>query len=493
MVGRHRFGNGGGAARGRTACLTGAKLGVVLHWGLYSVPGWAPCEGSAVEILAEHPGDFLLRAPHACWYDNALRFPESATAVFHRRNYGVRPYASFRDAFEEGLKHWDPVQWAQLFHAAGARFVVLVAKGWDGYCLWPTSVPHPIRPGWHAPRDVVGELGRAVRAWGLRFGLAYSSGVDWSFDHTPVRSLAELLAAAPRERPYRAYVQAQYRELVERYQPDILLNDPWWPGSPLARRRLVASYRKAVAGGLVNDRWCTHGAVRLLLRLRMGRRLADAVLARRARARKGIFPCSWGSGDFQTPEHALPEETQREDWVTFRPLGLSYGWNQNESSADIPQPPHLIRLFLRAVAKGGCLALGIGPTSDGTVPSAQQERLLALGRWLGRYGEGIYESRPWREGAERSAGDRVQFTIRGRTLYALVLDEPRDSVLELPAPPSPPDRVRLPGGGELSWRTDGQRLVVTLPRPAPELPFVVALDGAARGVPERGRVGESAV
>ena len=106
--------------------------------------------------------------------------------------------------------------------------MVLVAKHHDGYCLWPTGVDNPCRPGWHSRRDVVGELAGAVRAAGMRFGLYYSGGLDWTFDDRPLGSMADVLAAVPRGE-YPAYAEAQVRELIDRYRPSVLWNDIAWP------------------------------------------------------------------------------------------------------------------------------------------------------------------------------------------------------------------------------------------------------------------------
>ena len=113
--------------------------------------------------------------------------------------YGTSPYAQFAADWEAALAQWDPHAWAARFAATGARYVVFVAKHSDGYCLWPTAVANPHRAGWHCPRDVVGEMGEAVRAAGMRFGLYYCGGFDWTFNTWPIGSMADVLAAIPRE------------------------------------------------------------------------------------------------------------------------------------------------------------------------------------------------------------------------------------------------------------------------------------------------------
>lgn len=83
----------------------------------------------------------------------------------------------------KGIQDWNPSAWANLFKNAGARYVVLTAKHHDGFTLWPSDVKNPHRTEEHTrlDRDIVGELGQSVRHVGMRYGLYYSGGLDWSF------------------------------------------------------------------------------------------------------------------------------------------------------------------------------------------------------------------------------------------------------------------------------------------------------------------------
>ena len=88
--------------------------------------------------------------------------------------------------YKKGIQDWDPAQWARLFRKAGAKYVVLTSKHHDGYTLWPSRVPNPYRDESQTElsRDIVGELGVAIRHAGLKYGLYYSGGLDFSFPDT---------------------------------------------------------------------------------------------------------------------------------------------------------------------------------------------------------------------------------------------------------------------------------------------------------------------
>jgi alpha-L-fucosidase len=114
-----------------------AKLGIFVHWTPASVPAFAPTASEIGELFASGRPDALASVPYSEWYENSLRFPESPVSAYHREHYGDRPYRAFAEAWERALDQWDPRAWAERFAATGARYVVLVTKHMDGYCLWP--------------------------------------------------------------------------------------------------------------------------------------------------------------------------------------------------------------------------------------------------------------------------------------------------------------------------------------------------------------------
>lgn len=67
---------------------------------------------------------------------------------------------------------WNPAQWAELFKAAGAKYVVLTSKHCDGWANWQSPAKWNYNSVENGPgRDLVGELTNATRAAGLKMGL----------------------------------------------------------------------------------------------------------------------------------------------------------------------------------------------------------------------------------------------------------------------------------------------------------------------------------
>ena len=69
------------------------------------------------------------------------------------------------------------------------------------------------------------------------------------------------------------------------------------------------------------------------------------------------------------------------------------------------------------MAKGGCLALNVGPDSEGVIDDVVYERLGKVGKWLDKNGEAIYATRI----TPNYHCGNVWFTANkdGKTLYAI--------------------------------------------------------------------------
>ena len=320
-----------------------AKLGIFVHWGLYSVPAYASKEGYS---------EWLYRGLMS-------RDPGRMRAM----SYFADTTLPVREMYAQLTRHWhaelwQPADWARLFRQAGARYVVLVTKHHDGYSLWDD----PFQPQWNSTvsgprRNIVAELTDAVRAQGLTMGFYYSLPEwshplhRWTLDpHDSIRRYVD------------SYMVPQFKHLVSTYRPDLIFADGDWDftADQLRSAELIDWYYRTVGpSAIVNDRWgqgTKHG--------------------------------------FKTPEYSAGIADTTRPWAECRGIGRSFGLNRNEDLANYLTPTALIQHFCELVAHGGGLTLNVGPYADGTIPLIQQERLLALGQWLEVNGEAIYGSRP---------------------------------------------------------------------------------------------------
>jgi alpha-L-fucosidase len=163
-----------------------AKLGIMLHFGLYSIPA---------------KGE---------WYEYDAKVPAAQ-------------YAELATRFKP--RHFDPDLWAALAKEAGARYMVMTARHHDGFALFnsPCSYRHFDSMHSAAREDFIATYVRAARRHGLEVGIYYSL-LDWRFPgyFHPVR-LASNAALMKKE------VYCQVRELMSNYgRISVLWYDGGW-------------------------------------------------------------------------------------------------------------------------------------------------------------------------------------------------------------------------------------------------------------------------
>lgn len=415
-----------------------AKLGLFVHWGLYSVPGWADVLDRS-GVTAENA---YARHQYAEWYANTVRIEGSPTRARHREIYGPdHDYEDFADEWRPAVGSVEGI--VELAERAGARYVVPTTKHHDGFCLWDSATTRFSSAQRGAGRDLIEEFAAAVRTAGLKLGVYYSGALDWHVtDLPPLTSNDELFALRRNDPAFAAYAAAQLRELVDRFAPDLLWNDIDWPDAgkydgPDSLQQIFRDYLVAVPEGMVNDRWGVP---------------AHGVLTR---------------------EYQDIDSVQPEVFESTRGLGLSFGYNADESPEHALDGAELIRLLVDVVSKNGNLLINVGPRADGSIPELQAAALEQLGAWLERHGAAVYGTRPWGHETVTVSPAGVRFT-RGaaadgsEVLNVLLLDpaagpieltdEVSAAIRQIAATPS--DGHGIPAGEAVVDLT-GARVVVT--------------------------------
>jgi alpha-L-fucosidase len=447
-----------------------AKLGILICWGPFSVPAWAPLSGGMPRVVAEYGWEhWFANNPHAEWYANSMLIPGSPTQAHHRSRWGrLARYDAFARVFRQGLKNWDPAALMDPVGRSGARYVVVSAKHHDGFLMWPARRRNPKRRAWQLQRDIIGEIAEAARVQGQRLGIYYSGGLDWTFGGGTIRGIDALQRSTPRSKAYSAYVDAHWRELIALHAPSLLWNDI---GSPPSQSllRLFESYYEAVPDGLVNDRFGQQpqqeeGLAARALQAVLG------VLGRRARDRasRGLGSPDAKHADFRTVEYELPAEELGRPWECVRGMGTSFALNAAAPDDSMLGVDSLVRLFVDIVARGGNLLLAIGPAADGTLSDGQRSRLLGIGQWLKLNGESIYGSRPWGDTeSETPDGVPIRYTTRGMTVYAILLGTPPGRTIVLPSLRLLPYAgVRILGSlSYVTWFQEGSDVHIKLSEP----------------------------
>lgn len=367
-------------SRPTPAWFSDAKFGIFIHWGVYSVPAYAP-------VL---PG----KLAYAEWYWRAMTDGKakstnpvySGTWDYHQRRYGVNhPYERFAPQFTAEL--FDPDHWADVFQRSGAKYIALTSKHHEGFALWPSQEASATwgRP-WNAvevgpKRDLLGDLTDAVRGKGLKMGFYYSL-YEW---YNP-------LYLSDKPRYVREHMFPQFKDLVTRYKPSIIFSDGEWEmnSAEWHSPELLAwlfNESPVKADVVINDRW-----------------------GKDTRHKHGGY---W------TTEYTPGMSGSDHPWEESRGMGFSYGYNRAERLENYHTGQELVVMLSDLVSRGGNLLLDIGPAADGTIPVVMEERLLEIGSWLKTNGDAIYDTRPWRIAKQWSAGEvpKVDYNKEFETNY----------------------------------------------------------------------------
>jgi alpha-L-fucosidase len=166
-----------------------AKLGIFIHWGIYSVNG----------------------------------IDESWS--FHNKKISWPDYMKQLKGFT--ASSYDPEYWADVIQGSGAKYAVITTKHHDGVALWNTKEKHyDVVDNTPAKRDLLAPFFSAIRKRGIKAG-AYFSLLDWSYPDYPgfLRDSSRYSISQDYNRwqKFRGFLHNQLQEVSEQFKPDL-----WW-------------------------------------------------------------------------------------------------------------------------------------------------------------------------------------------------------------------------------------------------------------------------
>ena len=171
-------------------------------------------------------------------------------------------------------------------------------------------------------------------------------------------------------------------------------------------------------------------------------------------------------GDYFTPERVVPGSKEASDkpWFTIYPLGTDFSYDPD--AANYKGTEWIVHNLADAVAKGGGLQVGVGPSAHGEFHPEAIRQMKGAGAWLKVNGEAIYATRP-RKGTLWSEGETVRYTRSkdSRFVYAILTEWPGTQIVLREVRPAAGSMVTLLGSdASLSWKFDSaQRTIITLP------------------------------
>jgi alpha-L-fucosidase len=351
-----------------------AKFGIYFHWGVYSVPAY-----------------------DSEWYPRWMYVPgrtDWGGTVFehHEKTYGPVSEFNYHDFIPMFTgEHFDAKEWADLFKQAGARYAGPVAQHHDGFAMWGSDV-NPWNARDMGPKtDILGELFAELKKNDMKTIATFHHArllqryaddpAQWAKNtpdpgwdsHYPYHpdyitsttdsKLRKLYGNIP-EFEFPDYWLNQVNEVVDKYAPDIIWFDTWLYTIPeYYRKKMVAHhFNTAVSRG------------------------QEPIVV----YKHENLPPDVGILDI---EQGGKTELSEDYWMTD--ITISYGsWCYTEGQT-YKDPSLIIRNMIDVWSKKGIVLLNVSPKADGIIPDAQREVLNAIGRWIEKHSEAVYDTRAY--------------------------------------------------------------------------------------------------
>ncbi|MBR5772023.1 MAG: alpha-L-fucosidase [Clostridia bacterium] len=362
------------------------KLGIFIHWGIYSVPGY----GNE-------------------WYSRGMYDINHREFGYHVTHYGNQKDFGYKD-FIPMFKgeYFSAEKWVSLFKEAGAKFVMPVCEHHDGFAMYKTEFNR-----WNAAemgpcRDVAGEIKAECEKQGLTFcasthraehyffmnpGRSFDSDVNddrYSDFYGPAVLCPEFESDAIHKTTADTFATGASKEwledwlvrtceLIDSYQPSILYFD-WWIHNhsfkPYLKKLCAYYYNRA-------EEWGKEVTINY---------------------KHEAFPPTVATFDV---ERGALTDISPVPWQTDTAIGKeSWGYRKDNHYKSARQ---IITDLIDIVSKNGMLLLNIGPKADGTITDEETAVLREIGKWMGLNGDGIYGTTFWKKFGEGEVNNEAGF------------------------------------------------------------------------------------
>lgn len=361
--------------RERVRWWQGARFGMFIHWGLYSIPA-------------------------------------SGEWVMSEKEMTVEEYHKYFELFNP--VDYDPKKWVRTAKGAGMKYIVLTAKHHDGFCLFDTAYTEYKSTNTKIGRDLVKEFVEACREEDIRVGI-YFSLIDWSHPdfpkygdrQHPMRNNTAYKNEKINFDNYLTFMHNQVREIVTNYgKLDLLWFDFSYDelcGEKWKATDLINMVRKYQPDVIIDNRLEGSGEDHGSL----------------VTGKPTVY-----SGDFVSPEQIIPTKGVTDINGNLLPWELcatmNNHWGYCNYDFEFKPAEMIIRKLVECVSKGGNFILNVGPDARGNIPNESLDILGEIGEWMDKNSESIY-------GCGQCALPKPEwgrYTSNGDTIYAHVFEAP---------------------------------------------------------------------
>lgn len=384
-----------------------SKFGIFIHWGLYSV--------------AEFNNE---------WYSRNMYIKDTEEYNYHIKTYGAHKdfgYKDFIPLFK--AEKFNAIEWAKLFKASGAKYVIPVAEHHEGFQMYESSISKWNSMAMGPKRDIILELKNAVENEKLIFGTSSHRAEHWWFMsngrefesdigddlkkgdfYWPAMPEAIHYDFRSNPKPSKEFLEDWLErtvEIIDNFKPKMLYFD-WWIQHETFKPyvlKLVAYYYNYA----YNNNF-------------------EAVIAyKHDTLLHGTGVVDMERGGFENAQ-VLPWQTDtsvaNNSWCYTKTL-------------DYKSLEEIVTTLVDVVSKNGNLLLNICPKGSGEIPEYEKNLLLNIGKWLDKNGEGIYNTIPFKvssEGKNNISGGMfseetvkytqkdIRFTLGNGYIYAFIMN-----------------------------------------------------------------------
>ena len=388
-----------------------ARFGLFVHWGVYSILG----DGE--------------------W-------------VMNNQNISISEYEKLPTFFNP--IDYDPVEWVSMVKEAGMKYITITSRHHDGFSMFDTKMSdYNIVQSTPYGKDIIKLLAEECRKQGIKLFFYYSL-LDWNRDdYFPRGRTGKGIAERGKGKweSYIKFMKGQIRELLTQYGEigGIWFDGHWdqkeWDGTKFGDSKVDWHYDEIY--GMIHE---------LQPQALIGNNHHIGVI---------------NGEDFQMFEKDLPGKNTTgfgtpEDQIGSLPLEvcetINGSWGFNLQDRKHKSNKELIHYLIRAAGYGSNLLLNVGPMPNGKIQSEHKASLKAIGKWLGKNGNTIYETRK----GPFTPNENFVSTQKGNIIYLHVLN-PELKILQMNKLPSQVKSVKIFNSKEsLNFRNDRYGFIVDM-------------------------------
>lgn len=274
------------------------------------------------------------------------------------------------EEYDNLYKEFNPVlfdadKWAKAAKDAGMKYLTITAKHHDGFCLWPSAYTDYDIMSSPFKRDIVGELAKACKKYEIAFCI-YFTILDWHDKDYPVHNLGDSIPDTKANMP--AFVQKiknQLGELITNYHPYMLWFDGNWeqPWTKEYGQEVYDFIKKTDPRVIVNNR--------------LGKGTHKTMSSETV-------------GDYATPEQEVGSMNMNDPWESCITICHQWAWKPNDKMKSVKES---VQTLVSTAGGNGNLLYNVGPMMDGRMEDRQIKLLSAMGQWLSKNGESVYNTK----------------------------------------------------------------------------------------------------